>query len=222
MRAYLFDIDGTLISSFHAGVRALGRVFFDLFGITDGVSQMDCSGMTDPAIVRTVLSPHVLDSAENIAAVLERYLRFLPEEVARTDYQVLPGVQASLEFIHSRRKALCGLATGNLERGAAIKLARGDLNRFFSFGGFGSDSEARDALVRMAVQRARDRSFGEPIEAVVVGDTPRDVAAAHAASAFAVGVASGVFDQATLKRSGADLVIPDLCDPESWTERICF
>ncbi len=222
MRAYLFDIDGTLISSFPAGVRALDRAIFDLFGMADGVSRIDCSGMTDPAIVRAVLSPRGLDSAENIAAVLDRYLAYLPEEIARTQYQVLAGVRESLAFIGGHGGVLCGLATGNLERGAAIKLARGDLNRFFQFGGFGSDAEARVEIVRMAIRRARFHAGSEPIEAVVIGDTPRDIEAAHAASTFAVGVASGRFDQSTLLSCGADLVIPDLYGPESWTARIHF
>jgi phosphoglycolate phosphatase-like HAD superfamily hydrolase len=222
VRAYLFDIDGTLISSFPAGVRALDRAIFDLFGIADGVSRIDCSGMTDPAIVRAVLSPRGFDSAENIAAVLDRYLACLPGEIARTQYQVLAGVRESLTFIRSRGGVLCGLATGNLERGAAIKLARGDLNGFFQFGGFGSDAEARVEIVRMAIRRAAAHAGGEPIEAVVIGDTPRDIEAAHAASTFAVGVASGRFDQSTLLGCGANLVIPDLGGPESWTARIHF
>jgi phosphoglycolate phosphatase len=222
VRAYLFDIDGTLISSFPAGVRALDRAVFDLFGIPNGVSRIDFSGMTDPAIVRAMLSPQRLDSTENIAAVLERYLDVLPGEIARTQYRILPGVRESLAFIQGQPGALCGLATGNLERGAAIKLARGDLNRFFQFGGFGSDSEARVEIVRMAIQRARDRASGGSIEAVVIGDTPRDIEAAHAAGVYAVGVASGRYDQAALKSCAADLTLPDLHHPEDWTARIHY
>jgi phosphoglycolate phosphatase len=109
---------------------------------------------------------------------------------------------------------LLGLVTGNVEAAAHIKLHRARLNRFFSFGGYGSDSTDRGELTRMALQRAAVVSGGSvtPDQAFVVGDTPHDVAAAHAAGIPCVGVASHHYNAEELKAGGADWVIDSLTD----------
>jgi len=102
--------------------------------------------------------------------------------------------------------------TGNGEAAAHIKLHRARLNRFFSFGGYGSDSDDRSELTKKALERAA-LVFGEPIDpkrCLTVGDTPLDVAAAHGAGIECVGVASGHFSVEQLREAGADYVLGSL------------
>jgi phosphoglycolate phosphatase-like HAD superfamily hydrolase len=109
---------------------------------------------------------------------------------------------------------LLGITTGAVEAAAHIKLARANLNRFFSFGAYGSDSADRGDLTRKAIERAGEvlGSALDPQHVLVVGDTPNDVAAAHAAGAIAVGVASGHSSKEELRRSGADYVLGSLLE----------
>src|SRR5207302_8309919 len=124
---------------------------------------------------------------EEAEAVLSAYVRHLEGEVATGGYHIKPAVEETLTRLESH-DCVVGLATGNLEAGARIKLSRGDLWRRFSFGGFGSDAGDRAQLVRVAVSRGQaqaGRHFS-PEEIWVIGDTPTVVAAAHAAGARAV------------------------------------
>src|SRR5262249_61298150 len=144
----------------------------------DGISP---HGKTDPAIVREILSRKLgSQTATNadIATVLDSYISFLKEEVyTSTTYRVLPGVQSLLDQIVARGDALVGLATGNIELGARIKLERGGLNPYFSFGGFGSDAEDRTELVRKAAEKAAHKNGGfiAPSYNFVFGGTPLDI-----------------------------------------------
>src|SRR5262249_8185346 len=116
-----------------------------------------------------------------------------------------------LRFLEGRGRCI-GLATGNLEAGARIKLTRGDLWHRFPFGGFGSDASERAELVRVAIRRGQSR-LGRTLsrsEGGVIGDTPRDVAAAHAAGAQAVAVATGGHSLDELRASGAEAVYPTM------------
>jgi phosphoglycolate phosphatase-like HAD superfamily hydrolase len=109
---------------------------------------------------------------------------------------------------------LLGLVTGNLEAAAHIKMHRGKLNPFFSFGAYGSDSSDRAEVTRIALRRAA-LVFGAelgPERCVVVGDTPHDADAAHAAGIACVGVASHNFNAEQLREGGADWVIESLKD----------
>src|SRR5262249_15551852 len=141
-----------------AGLRALNRAFQKLFNIESAMSGVAPHGKTDPAIVREIFHKRFNSttlSDSEMSRILETYLAFLHEEVESTDkYQVLPGIPEILEEMKLRSDVLLGLATGNIETGARLKLRRGDLNRFFGFGGYGSDSEDRVALVRRAAERA--------------------------------------------------------------------
>jgi phosphoglycolate phosphatase-like HAD superfamily hydrolase len=136
----------------------------------------------------------------------------LPDEVAASKgYRVLDGVPECLARLRDEGKLL-GLTTGGLEAAAHIKLARAGLNEFFSFGGYGTDSEDRVALTRTAIERAEAilKQELEPDEVFVVGDTPLDIEAAHGARATAVGVASGVYSVESLRDAGADHVLGSL------------
>jgi phosphoglycolate phosphatase len=137
------------------------------------------------------------------------YLEKLPESVAESKrYRLAPGITPLLERL-SAAGLLLGLTTGNIEPAARIKLERGDLNRFFSFGGFGSDSNIRSELTRKALERGIEASGGR-LSAdgfISVGDTPRDVEAGHTIGICVVGVATGHFPVEDLSRAGADWAI---------------
>ena len=129
-------------------------------------------------------------------------------------YRVMPGVASLLPRLIDDG-VLLGIVSGALEAAAHIKLARGGLNRFFCFGGYGSDSSDRSELTRVAIERA-GRIHGHPLDAarlLVVGDTPRDIDAAHAAGAIAVGVATGKYSVEALRSAGADHVLSTLEEP---------
>jgi phosphoglycolate phosphatase-like HAD superfamily hydrolase len=214
VKLLLFDIDGTLVTTGGAGVRALNRAFCQVVGIVNALDGVRLSGKTDPAIIREVFalrgnSPRVPDALEEI---LEMYVTLLPEEVQQSDnYTVLPGIRRFLEDLQGAPNLAFGLATGNVERGARIKLERGNLNRFFPFGGFGSDAENRTELVRRAGQNGiRHTGFSiDPRDVFVIGDTPRDIAAGREAGFQTVGVATGHYSMQDLEGAGADLVVAD-------------
>jgi len=145
---FLFDIDGTLIGTMGAGLRALDRAVVELHGHERSCEGIRADGKTDPAIIIEILERlhgRAPDDTQ-IEAVLDRYLEHLRGEVERSPYKVMPGVGAALDLLDERGHVL-GLATGNVARGAEIKLTRGDLWRRFGFGGYGSDSADRGRLV---------------------------------------------------------------------------
>lgn len=215
MKLLLFDVDQTLINTGGAGVRALNRAFKQILSMENAMDGISPHGKTDPSIVREVLNARMGEGGpmQNLLeAILEAYVFFLREEVEQSPaYLVLPGIAEILRELSVRSDAIVGLATGNIEPGARIKLHRGDLNRYFAFGGFGSDSESRVALVRRAADRA-SRSHGREIDAediFVIGDTPRDVEAGRQAGFRTVGVATGRYSVDDLRQSGAECVITD-------------
>jgi phosphoglycolate phosphatase-like HAD superfamily hydrolase len=207
---FLFDIDGTLLLTGGAGRRAMRGAFDDVFGPGGGTAlDFPFAGMTDRAIVRKGLAAATKHDADDAAIdhLLEVYLGRLHDEVARTEtYRVLPGVESVLSWLatHVERIAV-GLGTGNVKRGAYAKLARGSLDTSFGFGGFGCDAEDRTALLRVGAERGAS-ALGLPMaecRVVVIGDTPKDVAAAHGIGAECVGVGTGGFEPSALLELGA-------------------
>jgi phosphoglycolate phosphatase-like HAD superfamily hydrolase len=219
--ALLFDIDGTLVRAGGAGRRAFERALADLTGPVDGqIAVLRFDGMTDRGIVRESLAllGRPFDEATS-RAVLDRYVEHLRAEIGGPGFRVLPGVPALLEALEARGAAY-GLCTGNVAEGARVKLARAGLEARFDWSaagmhGFAEDGEERPAVVAAAVARVAAR-LGRPVtpaEVLVIGDTPRDVLAAHAVGCPALCVATGNFDAAALAAAGADLVVPTLEDP---------
>jgi phosphoglycolate phosphatase-like HAD superfamily hydrolase len=219
-RILLFDLDGTLLLTGGAGVRALNRAFQDLYGLQEAGRGVPFAGRTDLGIIRDIVEwkLHRPLEEEDAAAICERYLHYLEGEVERSaTYRVLPGVPALLTLLTSRPDCLVGLGTGNLEAGARIKLARADLNRYFTFGGFGSDAESRVEVLRCAVARgeARRAQSGAdgPARVFVIGDTHLDVESGRALGARTVAVATGMESAEALERAGPDHLLADLTDP---------
>jgi phosphoglycolate phosphatase-like HAD superfamily hydrolase len=212
--ALLFDIDATLISTGGAGAASWRLAFDELYGIPADIGKFTDAGMTDSQVARRTFEAVVghAPSRKELSVLLERRLNHLYETVAdSTGYRVLPGVEKLLPRL-LERGYLLGLVTGNGEAAAHIKLHRARLNRFFSFGGYGSDSDDRSELTKRALERAA-LVFGGPIhpkQCLTVGDTPLDVAAAHGAGIECVGVASGHFSAEQLREAGADYVLGSL------------
>ncbi len=213
-RAVLFDIDGTLLVTGGAGAAAWQRAFEELHGVEADIDEHTDAGMTDPEIAAIVFR-EVLgregSQAERSRAIAA-YLHHLPDTVAESSgYRVMPGVDALLPAL-VERGMLLGLVTGNVEAAAHVKLARGDLNRFFGFGGYGSDSADRTEVTRAALLRGALVS-GSTIAGgacLAVGDTPRDVAAGHGAGIEVVGVATGSYSVEQLRAAGADYPLETL------------
>jgi phosphoglycolate phosphatase len=213
-QAILFDIDGTLISTGGAGAASWRLAFEELYGIPADIGKFTDAGMTDPEVGRVTFRNVIgrEPTLDEMALLMSRRNAYLPQTVAESErYRVLDGVPETLERL-SQSGFLLGLTTGGVETAAHLKLARADLNHYFCFGGYGSDSSDRAELTRKAIDRA-ELILGEPVDrrrVLVVGDTPLDVAAAHAAGAVAVGVASGNFDENELRAAGADYVLSSL------------
>lgn len=212
--AVLFDIDGTLIISGGAGAESWRRAFDELYGVPADIGSYTDTGMTDPEVGRLTFrgALHRDPTDEEFAKLLDRRLHYLRRAVLDSkDYRVLDGVVPTIDALLAKGYLL-GIVTGNVEPAAHVKLHRSNLNRFFCFGGYGSDSEDRGELTRCGLRRA-GLVYGdevEPDQCVVVGDTPHDAEAAHAAGLACVGVASHNFDEDQLREGGADWVIPSL------------
>ena len=153
-------------------------------------------------------------SSDELARITEAYLRHLEQEMKTAPVRVFNGV---LEYVNSaagRNDILSGLGTGNLERGARLKLEPAGLNPYFSFGGFGSDAEDRAEMLRVGHKRGEDVA-GEKIadsDVWVIGDTPLDVAAARRSGFRVAAVATGRTSYEDLKKTKPDLVFQDLSE----------
>src|SRR2546423_8194817 len=215
--AVLFDVDGTLISTGGAGARSWRHAFQELHGIPADIGQYTDAGMTDPVVARLTFEKTVgrVPSPRELATVMAAYLDRLPHEVEHSDgYGVLDGAEDALRAL-SREGVLLGITSGAVEAAAHIKLSRAGFNRYFPFGGYGSDSEDRIELTRRALERG-GRLVGrslEPSHCFVVGDTPKDIDAGHGAGCLAIGTATGHYSAGELRAAGADHVMSSLREP---------
>jgi phosphoglycolate phosphatase len=216
----LFDIDGTLVLTGGAGLRAMTRAFRDVFGVANGFERIQMNGRTDRWILGQLTTFHSIPCDD---AVVRRfhdvYVSYLAEEVHQPGPRkgIMPGVRPLLDVLSSRSDAFLALLTGNFESGARIKLEYFDLWRYFRCGAFGDLAQERNGLLATAIDRvgACGGPRVQPSEAVIVGDTPLDIAVAVAGGAKSIGVATGSHDADTLRASGADVVLHDLTDVDA-------
>ncbi|MFH1401147.1 MAG: HAD family hydrolase [Nanoarchaeota archaeon] len=213
----LFDIDHTLVdkmtghrAAFEAGLR-------QVYGPGIGLGNVMMHGNTDQRIIFEAVTAAGL--SENQARQgLDRCMQVMADVFERNAGKeritVLPGVNGLLKALKERGVVL-GLVTGNVERIAHVKLRSIGLDEFFPFGGFGSDHMDRAQLVRIAVRRAKKFGFKDG-KVVLVGDTPKDIAAGREAGVFTVAVATGIYSVAQLNEAKADVVFKDLSDADAF------
>jgi phosphoglycolate phosphatase-like HAD superfamily hydrolase len=217
----LFDIDGTLVTTAGVGRRALERALEARYGTTTVLRDVGFDGMTDRGIVRRALAalgePADGPAVEAVMdAILADYVPLLEEEIAQTrDFRLHRGARDVVETLATRAGVAVGLGTGNIRPGAHAKLRPLGVLHHFGFGGFGCDHEERAEIIRIGAGRGA-AALGHPVSecrVVVIGDTPRDVAAARAIGADAIGVATARFTRETLLASGAASAFDDLAHP---------
>ncbi|MFO0867634.1 MAG: haloacid dehalogenase-like hydrolase [Pirellulales bacterium] len=214
MWVFLFDIDGTLLSTGGAGMAALRAAMQEEFGVAEP-QEVPVSGRTDRGIARQLFAAHAMDDTEeHWQRFRNAYLRHLQQQLPQRVGRVLPGVESLLAALASVDHARLGLLTGNVRAGADLKLGHYGLASYFAFGGFGDRHADRNAVAAEALTASRQHvTF--PVESArvwVIGDTPLDVACARSIGARSVAVATGTFSRGELAPSEPDLLLDDLSD----------
>lgn len=214
-RLFLFDIDGTLITSGGAGEAALKDAMRSRFDVEEDLDGIILAGATDARIARELLEKHsIAVSAENVAALLDTYLGHLNERIGRHDGKLLPGIVPLLKVLSERSDAVLALLTGNVIRGAEIKLTHYGVWDFFEFGAFADDHHDRNELGKFARARALERHGEEfsPSRIYVIGDTPKDIECGRAIGARTVAIATGHYSSDQLRDHAPDFLFEDLSD----------
>jgi phosphoglycolate phosphatase-like HAD superfamily hydrolase len=214
----LFDIDGTLLISGGAGENALKDAMRDRFGVDEDLSGIVLAGATDALIARKLLAKHALpDTTENISALLDSYLHHLAGRMPRHNGTLLPGIVDLLERLKDRPDCVLALLTGNLRRGAEIKLTHYGVWDYFGFGAFADDHHDRNELGPFARARALELHGEEfpPERIFVIGDTPKDIECGRAIGAKTVAIATGHYPVADLAEHRPDFLFTDLSDTDA-------
>jgi phosphoglycolate phosphatase len=212
-RLLLFDIDGTLIHSAGAGIESLRISLSERFRIDDDLADIEIAGMTDSGIVISILNKHQIPATnENIAAFLDTYVHYLSFELPRRAGLLLPGVLDLLKKLTDRPNLILALLTGNVSRGAKLKLEHYGVWHFFEFGAFADDHHDRNRLGPFAQARAQQRHGVEfrADQTDVIGDTPRDIECGKAFGARTVAIATGSWPKSELAAHKPDFLFDDL------------
>ena len=219
MKFILFDIDGTILDSGGAGIRSLNLAFEEIFAVKDAFRTISMAGKTDMLILKEGFELYAIDYSNGIIPEFyQTYIRYLKQNIRDALGHIKPGIREALRELQAQKEFILGLLTGNIEEGARIKLDFFGLNDYFNIGAFGNDDEDRDRLLPVAVDKLFKRnslhvSFRD---CIVIGDTPRDISCSKPYGAFSVAVATGPYSAATLSEAGADIVLNDLSDTETF------
>lgn len=218
-RLLLFDIDGTLITSGGAGEWALRDAMRSRFGVEEDLGGILLAGATDKKIAVAMLEKNGLEpSPENITALLDEYLSHLESRMPKHQGRILPGMIELLKVLSTREEAVLALLTGNVVRGAEIKLAHYGVWHHFEFGAFADDHHDRNELGKFARARAFERHGIDfpPDRIYVIGDTPRDIECGRAIGAKTVAIATGHYALQELATHAPDFLFQDF----SATDRV--
>ena len=214
VRLVLFDIDGTLVSTGGAGVKAFAEAFEAAFGVPDATEKIKFAGRTDYSLFRELCQWNEVEfSVSNRELFFENYLRLVDNHLSAKEGGPFPGVVQMLDDFAAMPDApAIGLLTGNIEEGAKRKLSTYGLWDRFAFGGFANDNEDRN-LIAAAAKAKGGEYLERPLEGgeiVVIGDTPKDVACGKYIGARTLGVATGGASLEELVECTPDWAVPDL------------
>ncbi len=214
VRLVLFDIDGTLVHTGHAGTKAFAQTFAHIFGLKHGAEKMKFAGRTDVSLVREFFKLHgVPESRDNFRQFFENYVFWLEHILGHSAGRECVAVRNFIgELLALPQPPMLGLLTGNIRLGAEIKLRHFGLWDCFVTGGFADDHEERNHIAVAALARGRRvlDAHLQPQEIVVIGDTPFDVKCGKFIGAKTLAVATGGAPFEELKNHGADWTVPDL------------
>lgn len=222
-RLLLWDIDGTLISTGAAGQRAIVRATAERFGGNGDLDGVEIAGRTDTGIAHQVLEKYSAPvTDESVDSFLDLYVRLLAEELPRRQGRVLPGVLELLQRCARQPDTTLGLLTGNLERGARLKLEHYRLWPFFAFGAFADDHHDRNELGAFALSRALEGTginfAGSQVD--VIGDTGHDITCGKAFGARTVAVATGSWSREQLAAHRPDFLFDDFSNGDEVIETL--
>ena len=212
---FLFDIDGTLIASGGAGEYSMRLAVEDMFGEKDGLGGVEIAGRTDHLITENIFKKFGVQwTSERATEFLDHYLRHLAEELPRKNGCLLPGIVELLDALKARPQVALALLTGNLERGAEIKLSHYGVWNYFEFGAYADDASDRNRLGPFAQARAQERHGVEfpPERIFVLGDTPHDITCGQVIGAKTVAIATGGYTREQLAAYQPDFLFDDLGD----------
>jgi phosphoglycolate phosphatase-like HAD superfamily hydrolase len=213
IRLVLFDIDGTLILTGGAGIKAFAESFAEEFDLPHATETMDFAGRTDRGLAYQVFRANHIELTEaNFHRFTKAYTQRLAKHLPADNTQPLPGVLALLEAIETLPvPPVLGLLTGNLPLGAELKLIHYNLWHRFEFGAFGDSTENRNEIARTALESARNQFPNlNPSEILIIGDTPADIHCAQSINAPVLAVATGNFTEAQLAEHHPTFLAPDL------------
>lgn len=221
MYAVLFDIDGTLLLTAGAGMKAFAAAFAELFEVRGLSGDVPFAGRSDRAIALELMRVHGVEpSAEHWHQFVESYLQHLETTLPQCEGEIMPGVPGLLDALQRQDHVLVGLLTGNLRSGAARKLSYYGLGERFKFGGFGDLWTDREAIASEAREQARYHARGKLDGVMVIGDTVHDIRCARSIGACAVAVATGNTSMDQLRAEAPDILIGNLTETELLLERI--
>jgi len=226
-KVLFFDIDGTLLRSGGAGKRSMEKALIKIYGIENGFRGIEMMGRTDPSILRSVLTNHGLEWEENvIEKYKEAYFKFLRDEidVPNSEKRLCPGIRELLERLSRKSDIFIGLLTGNWKTSGYLKLRHFKIDTYFKTGAFADDSEIREELVPIAIERI-ERQIGHKInksQIYVIGDTPKDIRSARPHGVKTVGVATGIHSLEELREEGPDYLFEDFSEVDNVIRRLTF
>ena len=213
IRLVLFDIDGTLILTGGAGMKAFAEAFAEEFDLPHATEAMDFAGRTDRGLAYQVFRANDIAPTE---AIFQRFTKAYTQRLAKhlpaDNTQPLPGVIGLLDAIETMANPpVLGLLTGNLPLGAELKLTHYHLWHRFEFGAFGDTTEDRNEIAQAAFKIAKGQFPNlRPIEILIIGDTPADIHCAQSINARVLAVATGNFSEAQLAEHQPTFLAPDL------------
>ena len=217
----LFDIDGTVMTSDHAGTSAMARTAKELFNV-DEIEPLKVHGRCDRGILAELFESLGVSYDQHREEFCRRYYQNLPASLVENKARLLPGVKPLLEKLQQRDDVALGLLTGNLQKAAKIKLNHVQVDHFFNFGGYGDDFADRNDVAAQAVEFAKI-ALGETFSSSkiwILGDTLNDIRCARSVGAKVIAVETGGASPEELSSASPDLLLPDLQDCERWLDSL--